>query len=165
MLSSTVKKLDPELEKRIDALIAEYKNKEGALLPLLTAIQKASKRNYLPHAALIKVAEELDIPLSKLYGVATFYSLLSTEPRGKYVIRVCENAPCHVTGAKEVLEAIKAELGIDVNETTECGTFTLETTSCLGVCGVAPVIMINDEVYGNLTPEKVVEVLRGYRDN
>ena len=103
------------------------------------------------------------MPLSKVYGVATFYTLFSTKPKGKHIIRICENAPCHVLGATAVIEAFEEELGISMGGTTHDGEFTLEHTSCLGVCGVAPTVMIDDTVYGNLTPERVPLILREYR--
>ena len=100
----------------------------------------------------------MNIPLSRVYGVATFYSMFSVRPRGKYIIRICERLPCHIVGAREVIQAFEEALGIRVGETTENGKSTLEYTSCLGVCGVAPAVMINDRVYGNLTPAKVEEI-------
>jgi NADH:ubiquinone oxidoreductase subunit E len=95
--------------------------------------------------------------------VATFYSLLYTKPKGKYTVRVCESAPCHVQGAQEVVDTLVRELGVSFGETTPDGLFTLEKVSCLGVCGVAPAVMIDDRVYGNLTPETVAAVLQEYR--
>ncbi|HDM70823.1 MAG TPA: NAD(P)H-dependent oxidoreductase subunit E, partial [Thermotogales bacterium] len=87
----------------------------------------------------------------------------STKPKGKHIIRVCESLPCHVTGGREIVETLKKILGIDFGETTSDGLFTLETTGCLGLCGVSPVIMIDDEFYGDLTPEKVEEIIEEYR--
>jgi NADH-quinone oxidoreductase subunit E len=118
--------------------------------------------NSLSEAELLQVARTMDIPLSRVYGVATFYSMYSVRPRGKYVIRICESAPCHITGAQAVIRAFEQALGIRMGETTKDRKFTLEYTSCLGVCGVAPAVMINDQVYGNLTPSKVQEVLANY---
>lgn len=115
--------------------------------------------NYIPVEAAQLVAEELNVPESKVYEVLTFYTMFSTKPRGKYVIRVCVNLPCHVTGGRQIVETLKETLGIDFDQTTKDGLFTLEKTSCLGLCGVAPVIMVNDEYYGDLTPKKVKELI------
>ncbi|HPI17620.1 MAG TPA: NAD(P)H-dependent oxidoreductase subunit E, partial [Mesotoga sp.] len=98
-------------------------------------------------------------PLSKIYEVLTFYTMFSTHRRGKYVIRICKSLPCHVTGGQEVVDALKNSLEISFGETTGDGLFTLEETSCLGLCGVSPVMMINDEAYGNLTKERVSEII------
>lgn len=144
----------------VNEILCKHKNREGALIDVLHEIQELF--GYLPEQAMKQVAEGLSLPLSKVYGVATFYSLFTLEPKGKYVIRLCESAPCHIRGAGEVLSAIEEELNIKPGETTQDGKFTLEFTSCLGVCGVAPAIMIGDQVYGNLTPEKVKEVLRSF---
>ncbi|KAF2958513.1 NADH-quinone oxidoreductase subunit E [Thermotoga sp. Ku-13t] len=115
--------------------------------------------NYIPVEAAQLVAEELNVPESKVYEVLTFYTMFSTKPRGKYVIRICVNLPCHVTGGRQIVETLKETLGIDFDQTTKDGLFTLEKTSCLGLCGVAPVIMVNDEYYGDLTPKKVKELI------
>lgn len=130
------------------------------LLEILGQLQKGT--NFLERDTLVAVAEELDLPLAEVYGTATFYSLYSTKPRGRYVVRVCESAPCHIDGAADILAAVKAHLGVAVDETTDDSQFTLETTSCLGVCSVGPAMMINDEVYGNLTPDRAVEILQSY---
>ncbi|NLK09044.1 MAG: NADH-quinone oxidoreductase subunit NuoE [Firmicutes bacterium] len=141
-------------------IVSQNGAKEEALLQILHDIQ--ADDNSLSEAELLQVARALDIPLSRVYGVATFYSLYSVQPRGKFIIRICESAPCHIVGARAVISAFEEALGIKMGETTTDGKFTLEATSCLGVCGVAPAVMINDEVYGNLTPDKVVEVLAEY---
>lgn len=119
--------------------------------------------NYIPPEAAEIVAEELNVPPSKVYEVLTFYTMFSTKPRGRYVIRVCVNLPCHVTGGREIVKAIQEMLNVKFGETTEDGLFTLETTSCLGLCGVAPVIMINDQYYGDLTVKKIREIIESLR--
>lgn len=150
-------------EERVKAIINGHAGDASALLKVLHAIQDLDGVNYLSEQELILVAEGLNVPLSKVYGVATFYSLYSVKPRGRHIIRVCENAPCHVVGAAEVIQALQELLGIKVGETTSDGNFTLELTSCLGVCGVAPAMMIGDDVHGNLTPEKLNSILAEYR--
>ncbi len=132
---------------------------------LINALHQIQNRfgNYIPVEAAKVVAEELNVPESKVYEVLTFYTMFSTKPRGKYVIRVCVNLPCHVTGGRQIVESLKETLGIDFDQTTKDGLFTLERTSCLGLCGVAPVIMVNDEYYGDLTPKKVKEIIESLR--
>lgn len=147
---------------KIEESVREHEGRPDALISVLRKIQQAL--GYLPEEALVRVARTLNVPLSKVYGVATFYSLFAVGSRkGTYIIRVCENAPCHVLGAREVIRALEGELGIKMGGTTPDGRFTLEYTSCLGVCGVAPAIMINDDVYGNLTPQRVRAILSEYR--
>ncbi|MEN3202413.1 MAG: NADH-quinone oxidoreductase subunit NuoE [Atribacterota bacterium] len=146
----------------VEAVIAKYREEKTPLLCILEEVQE--KWGYLPRDVLGYIAQRLEIPSSTVYGVATFYAFLETKPVGKYVIRVCRSAPCHVRGAMNVLETLKKELGIREGETTRDGKFTLEVTSCLGVCGVAPAMMINDVTYGNLTEDRIREVLAFYRD-
>jgi len=132
---------------------------------LINALHQIQNRfgNYIPVEAAKVVAEELNVAESKVYEVLTFYTMFSTKPRGKYVIRVCVNLPCHVTGGRQIVEALKETLGVDFDQTTKDGLFTLERTSCLGLCGVAPVVMVNDEYYGDLTPKKVKEIIENLR--
>ena len=146
---------------RVDEIVQNYSDVKTPLIYILKDVQK--EYGYLSDTVLTQVAKKTMIPLSEIYGVATFYSLFTTTPKGKYIVRCCNNAPCHVKGSKEVLEKIKQYLGLEMNETTSDGAFTLEFTSCLGLCAVAPVMMINDDVYGNLTPEKAVAILKDYK--
>lgn len=146
---------------KVSEILAKYSRRPDALVSILHDVQKEA--GYLSEEAITEIASGLDIPVSKVYGVATFYTLFSTKPKGQYIIRVCENAPCHVLGAKGIVEALEKELGIPMGGTTSDGKFTLEYTSCLGVCGVAPAIMINEAVYGNLTPERVPLILKEYK--
>ncbi|MCD6551779.1 NADH-quinone oxidoreductase subunit NuoE [Thermotoga sp.] len=140
----------------------ESAEERDTLINTLHEIQKHFK-NFIPPEAAEIVAEELNVPLSKVYEVLTFYTMFSTKPRGKYVIRVCESLPCHVENGREVVKALKETLKIDFGQTTPDNMFTLEMTSCLGLCGVAPVIMVNDEYYGNMTPEKVRDLINKLR--
>ncbi len=151
------------VEERVLRIVSQHGAQEDSLLQILHGVQ--ADNNSLSEAELTQVARAMDIPLSRVYGVATFYSLYSVRPRGKFVIRVCESAPCHITGAQAVIRAFEQGLGIKMGETTRDRKFTLEYTSCLGVCGVAPAVMINDQVYGNLTPEKVKDVLANYDED
>jgi len=154
--------LTDEQKKRIGKIIADWREKPGPLLPVLQAVQ--NEVGYLSEEVLITIASGLDLPLSKVYGVATFYTLFNTKPKARHIIRLCESAPCHVEGAGEILAALERALGVKVGESTPDGLFTLETASCLGVCGVAPAIMIDDEVYGNLTPRDIDWILARYRE-
>lgn len=149
----------------VQEILAQNDYKKDRLLEILRELQaQKTEHNSLTEADLVQVAEGLDVPLAHIYGVATFYSLYSISPRGQHVIRMCENAPCHIQGAKQVIAEFERQLGISVNETTPDKRFTLELTSCLGVCGVAPAVMIDSAVYGNLTPEKVADVLAQYKE-
>lgn len=145
----------------LDELINKYRNTPGALIPVLHQAQQIF--GYLSEDVQIKVAEGLNLPLSEVYGVITFYSFFSTKPRGKYTIGVCLGTACYVKGAAQILQTVKDELGIEMDETTDDGLFTLTVTRCLGACGLAPVMMIGDDVYGRLTPERVPEILNSYR--
>jgi len=149
-----------EAKKSLRQVIAEHNSDPGALLDILREAQKI--HGFLSTAVMEEIADQLDIPVSRVYGVATFYTLLATKPKGEHIIRVCESPPCHIRGAVNILETLKEVLGINPGETTEDNKFTLELTSCLGVCGVAPAMMIGDRVYGNLTPERVKEILKTY---
>jgi NADH:ubiquinone oxidoreductase subunit E len=148
----------PDVE-RVGEIIAQYEEPEA----LVEALRDLDARwGYLPREALRIVAQAYQMTPSQLYGVASFYSLLSTVPRGKHVIRCCESAPCQLSGSGELLEAAKEALDIDVGQTTEDGKFTLETTSCLGLCGVGPVLSVDEKVYGRLTTGKVNDILNRY---
>jgi NADH:ubiquinone oxidoreductase subunit E len=117
------------------------------------------RMGYIPRAEVEKLARELKMPAAKVFGAATFYSLFSVTPRGKHVVRFCEDAPCHVAGGRAVYDAIRAALHLEPGQTSADGKWTFEMTSCLGVCGVGPVIMVDDDVYGNVTTERVPEIL------
>ena len=150
----------PDLS-RVDAIVKNYNDTKTPLIYILKDVQK--EYGHLPEEVLTRVAMKTNIPLSEVYGVATFYSLFTITPKGKHMVRCCNTAPCHVNGSKEVLNKIKEYLGIEIGETTPDQKFTLEFTSCLGLCAVAPIMMVNDEVYGNLTPEKAVAILKDYK--
>ncbi|MEA2055118.1 MAG: NADH-quinone oxidoreductase subunit NuoE [Candidatus Thermoplasmatota archaeon] len=133
--------------------IREYEKSQSSLIPLLQETQKAF--GYLPKKALQEISGYLDIPLSRTYGVATFYSQFRFKPLGKYMVKICHGTACHVNGGINISQAIRGEFGIEEGETTEDGLVTLERVACLGCCSLAPVVMIHDKVYGNLTPDKV----------
>lgn len=150
--------LTQEIKNRLDQIIARYDVQDGTLLMLLREVESLFHYS-LPTETLDYLSQKLNIPLAKLYGVVTFYSLFSTSPRGKYIIRICESPPCHLMGSDSVIDYLKTYLNIGLGETTSDGKYTLEITSCLGICAVAPAMMINDEMVGNLTPSKIKEVL------
>ncbi len=147
------KVLDSYNECKKDSL-----NEDDILLNTLHSLQKEFN-GYIPLEAAEMLSELMDEPASKINEVLTFYTMLSTNERGKYIIRVCKSLPCHVTNGEKVINQLKIRLNIDFGETTEDGLFTLEQSSCLGLCGVSPVMLINDEAYGNLTPEKVDKII------
>ena len=154
--------MDEELVK-VDQVIDQYQADQEALVEILREINAASGQ-YLTRAQLERVARRLRLPLSKVYSVASFYSLISLKPLGRHVIRFCEDAPCHVVGGKEVWDALERELGIPFGETTPDGQWSLLTTSCIGACAVGPVMMVDTDIYGNLTPEKVHDIIERYRE-
>jgi NADH:ubiquinone oxidoreductase subunit E len=149
-----------ERYKKLAEIIARYAGQSGALIPVLHQAQEVF--GYLPHDVQVLIAEGLDVPLSEIDGVITFYSLFTSQPQGKYKVGICLGTACYVKGAALVLEELKKELGIDINETSTDGLFTLEVTRCVGACGLAPVMTIGDDVYGRLTPEDVSGILDKY---
>ncbi|HRR51467.1 MAG TPA: NADH-quinone oxidoreductase subunit NuoE, partial [Candidatus Cloacimonas sp.] len=134
------------------------------LIQILHEIQNADPQHYISNEAVDTVAEYLNIPANHIYGVLTFYTMYSTKPRGKNIIRLCESPPCYIKGSENILRKLKVLLGVNVGETTKDGLFTLELCACLGVCGNAPVMMINDDFYGDLTEEKVEEIIDKIRE-
>jgi len=147
----------------IKEICKKYAPHKDNLIQILHEIQDQDPQHYISPEAVDTVAEYLDIPVNHIYGVLTFYTMYSTKPRGKNIIRLCESPPCYIKGSDNMLRKLKVLLGINIGETTKDGLFTLEFTSCLGVCGNAPVMMINDDVYGDLTEEKVEEIIERIR--
>lgn len=138
---------------QLQEAINRHKGEPGALMPVLQEAQNIF--GYVPLDVQEQIADGLDTTLSEVYGVATFYSQFSLEPKGQYVVGVCLGTACYVKGSQKVLDKLSEELKIPVGKTTEDGRFTLNATRCLGACGLAPVMMINDEVYGRLTPDEI----------
>jgi NADH-quinone oxidoreductase subunit E len=147
-----------EVQRKFDFRNQHYVGQEGKLIPLLQKAQESE--GYLTRARLLEIHQETGIPLSNIYGVATFYAQFRLTPVGKNLIRVCHGTACHVAGAKDISEAIEETLNIRNGETTADRLFTLETVSCIGCCSLAPVIMINNETYGNLSERQVKKVLK-----
>ena len=146
---------------KVDEIRAHYNGVKGALIPVLQEAQGAY--GFLPKDIISRIAQTLKIPVSQVYGVVTFYSQFHLNPRGRNIIRVCQGTACHVRGAKAVLKALEDELRIAPGQTTTDERFTLETVACLGACGLAPVLMINDDTHGRLTPETVCKLLDRYQ--
>lgn len=132
-------------------------SRDGTLIPALQAIQE--EHGYLPETELVEVARRLRIPVSRAFGVATFYSQFSLRPRGRRTIRVCLGTACHVSGGQEILDALSRELGVAPGETSESGD-TLDVVGCLGCCSLAPVLMLDDQVLGRATPDKALQSTR-----
>lgn len=150
----------PEQEKELRELIEKYKNMQGPLMPILQGAQDIY--GYLPVEVQTIISEELDIPLEKVYGVITFYSQFSLSPKGEYKISICMGTACYVKGSGDVFDRLKLKLGIDSGECTADGRFSLDATRCLGCCGLAPVITVNDDVYGRLTADDIDGILEKY---
>jgi NADH-quinone oxidoreductase subunit E len=142
-----------------EEIITKYDRSAENLLSILHDLQDDQEQHYLTDRDLRLAAQYLHLPFSFVHGVASFYTMFSLTPRGKHIIRVCQSPPCHLMGATTLAQELTRRLGIDFGQTTPDGVFTLEMTSCLGVCGVAPAMMVNDEVYGNLTPGRIQEIL------
>lgn len=149
------------LLERLEEIIITLKEKPGALIPVLQATQ--SLFGYIPNEAILKISEILNEPLSKIFGVITFYSFFSLKPRGKYLIRVCMGTACYVQGANEVLTALKQQLGVDIGETTDDKIFTLDIGRCFGACGLAPIIMVNDDVHQWVKSSEVAKIIKNYK--
>ena len=143
------------------AVLAEKGKDKGALIYLLQSAQELF--GYIPVDAIEDISEVTGVPAADIYGVITFYSQFRMQPMGKHVIRICEGTACHVNGAKGILTTLETELKIKVNDTTEDGLFTLLSVACIGCCSLAPVIMIDDETYGSLTPDKTSQIIKKYR--
>ena len=148
-----------ELEQ-VDAILSEYTERRGLLVPILQDIQ--ARYNYLPREALERVAEQRHIPLSQVYTVANFYAAFSLAPRGKHIVSVCMGTACHVRGAVKVLEKIEHELGIKTGQSTPDLKFTLETVNCVGACALGPMVIIGEDYHGEMSPDTVGSVLENY---
>ncbi|MBP3540244.1 MAG: NADH-quinone oxidoreductase subunit NuoE [Clostridia bacterium] len=147
--------------EQLAKVIEEHKDQKGGLMPVLQEAQAIF--GCVPLDVQEIIAEGLNVTLSEVYGVATFYSQFSLEPKGEYVCGVCLGTACYVKGSQKVLDKLASELNIEVGRTTPDGKFTIQATRCLGACGLAPVMMINDEVYGRLTPEEIPGILAKYQ--
>ncbi|HHV45969.1 MAG TPA: NAD(P)H-dependent oxidoreductase subunit E [Tissierellia bacterium] len=150
-------------KEEIDDIIEARGNNQSSIISILQDIQE--KYRYLPVEILEYVSKKMDLSPAKIFGVATFYENFSLEPKGKYIIKICDGTACHVKKSIPVLEALRKELNLsEKKHTTDDLLFTIETVSCLGACGLAPVITINDEVHGKMTPDKAVDIIKGLKE-
>lgn len=145
----------------VQAAIAQHGLTSESLIPILSEVNE--KLGYLPVDAMAEISRSLRLPGSQLLSVASFYRMLSTKPRGQHIIQFCESAPCHVMGGRLVRRVLQEELGLEPGQTSADGQWTLQAISCPGICGVGPVMLIDDEVYGNLTAKRIPEILAQYR--
>ena len=156
-----VEKSSEKAWEQLSVLLDKYRGTKGSVIPVLQQAQDIF--GYLPKDVLIHISKEINVPISQIYGVVTFYAQFHLAPRGENIVRSCQGTACHVRGAKAVLAAIKEKLGLkDGQVTTPDLKFTLETVACIGACGLAPVFMVNDETHGRLTPESVGPILDKY---
>ncbi|HOK06474.1 MAG TPA: NAD(P)H-dependent oxidoreductase subunit E [Syntrophales bacterium] len=155
-----LKEFTPEQVEKLKEIIERYKGKPGGLIPVLEEAQVSLE--YLPVPVQKVIAAELNLPLSRVYGVVTFYSFFTMTPRGRHTVRVCLGTACYVRGGKAIAETIEKLYDVKEGETTADRRFTYETVRCLGACGLGPVVVIDDEVHGRMKPAKVKEVLNQY---
>ena len=155
-----LKEFTKEQVVKLNSIIEKFKGKPGGLIPVLEEAQVALE--YLPISVQKRIASGLNLPLSRVYGVVTFYSFFTMTPRGKHTVRVCLGTACYVRGGKALTEALEKQFGIKVGETTADRMFTLESVRCLGACGLGPVVVVDEDIHGRLKPGKVKEVLSQY---
>ncbi|MBI4495346.1 MAG: NAD(P)H-dependent oxidoreductase subunit E [Deltaproteobacteria bacterium] len=149
--------------KKVDAVIDRYHAEKSSLIGILQDIQEEFR--YLPREALLRVTERLEIPISQVYAVATFYKSFSLVPRGDHEIHVCLGTACHLRGGQRLVENFERHLKVQAGQTTTDGKFTLETVNCLGACALAPLVRVGQKNYGQMTGDKVSRVLREYRED
>jgi NADH-quinone oxidoreductase E subunit len=145
---------------KLDEILQKYRGIEGALIPILQEVQEIY--GYLPEDVLNMIGKHLHMPMSRIYGVVTFYAQFYLTPRGRHTVRVCRGTACHVRGGKNILKAVQQYLGVAENETTDDFKFTFETVACLGACALSPVLLVNKNYYGKLTPARVEQILKQY---
>ncbi len=153
----------PEQEKQLHAVIEKYKGQPGATMPILQEAQAIY--GYLPEEVQVLISCDLDIPLSEIYGIASFYSQFTMNPKGKYRVSVCMGTACYVKGSGEILDKVCAKLGCQADSITADGKFSVDATRCIGACGLAPVMTVNEDVYGRLTPAQIDGILDKYLSN
>lgn len=154
------KEFSAEQIARLEAIIARHKSKPGGLIPVLEEAQVILE--YLPVCVQKKIAEELNLPFSRVYGVVTFYSFFTMTPRGRHTARVCMGTACYVRGGKALADALKKEFGVEEGGTTPDRKYTYETIRCLGACGLGPVVIVDKDVHGRMKPSKIKDMLSQY---
>jgi NADH:ubiquinone oxidoreductase subunit E len=155
-----LKEFTAEQVAKLNSIIEKFKGKPGGLIPVLEEAQVALE--FIPISVQKRIASGLNLPLSRVYGVVTFYSFFTMTPRGKHTVRVCLGTACYVRGGKAIAETLQKALGINDGETTPDRMFTLETVRCLGACGLGPVVVVDEDIHGRLKSGKVKEVLSQY---
>ncbi|HOJ52350.1 MAG TPA: NAD(P)H-dependent oxidoreductase subunit E [Syntrophales bacterium] len=156
-----LKEFTPEQVAKLDEIIERYKDKPGSLIPVLEEAQMLLE--YLPVSVQKRIANGLNLPFSRVFGVVTFYSFFTMTPRGRHTIRVCLGTACYVRGGKAIAETLEKTLGVKEGETTADRRFTYETVRCLGACGLGPVVVIDNEVHGRMKPAKLKDTLNKYQ--
>lgn len=152
-----------ETGTRIDELLAPWKGaRREALIPILQEVQEAC--GYLPQEAIVRVSRHLDLPTSKVYGVATFYNQFRFQPKGKYHFMVCRGTACHVKGSDKVLQTVMKQLKLSPGQTSRDRMFSLEVVACMGACGLAPVVNVNGEFYAKVSPRKLAQIIQSCRE-
>lgn len=151
----------PEQEAQLKKVIEEHKGQKGAVIPVLHEAQNIY--GYLPIEVQEMISEGLNVPLAEIYGIVTFYAQFSLNPKGKYQIGVCLGTACYVKGSGDILEKVKEILGVEVGECTPDGLFSIDATRCIGACGLAPVLTVNEDVYGRLVVDDVPGIIEKYR--
>lgn len=146
--------------EKIDQVIHKYKGRHGALIPVLKEVQDVC--GYLPKKVQHRIADQLHLPSSQIYGVVSFYAFFTTVPRGRYIIRVCMGTACYVRGSKEILDTLQRELEVEVGGITRDRKFSLEAVRCVGACGLAPVVVVGQDTHGMVTPGRVANILGSY---
>jgi NADH:ubiquinone oxidoreductase subunit E len=139
----------------LEPILLEYRDQKGAVIPILQRAQDIY--GYLPEEAMIEIAKKSNISISQLYGIATFYAQFNLEPRGRHIISICDGTACHVRGAPKLVTAVEEKLNLVAGGSDPDYKYTLEIVYCLGSCGLAPIALVNDQVYGNTTPDSLVE--------
>ncbi|MCS7260768.1 MAG: NADH-quinone oxidoreductase subunit NuoE [Anaerolineae bacterium] len=157
---SEIAQLDDKVCTVVRQAIERHGKEREGLIPVLSDVNRAL--GYLSPEALSEISRQMRVPKSQVFSVASFYRMLSTKPRGRHVIQFCESAPCHVVGGREVWQALQEELGLQPGETSADGRWTLVTTSCLGVCAVGPVVIVDNDIYGNVDRAQVPQILARY---
>lgn len=150
--------IDPLDLTLLDPIILEYKEQKGAVIPILQRAQEVY--GYLPKEVLVNISKKIGVPLSQLYGVVTFYAQFNLEPRGRHIVSVCDGTACHVRGAPKIIDDIEGVLNLERGGSDPDFKYTLEIVYCLGSCGLAPIVVVDDQVYGKTTSESLIEQLR-----
>lgn len=149
--------IDERIKKEVQEIMNKYRVEKDNLIPILNEVQE--KYGYIPKIAKLEISNYLNMPMAEIYGVVTFYSRFTLEPKGEYNISVCLGTACFVKGSQKILDRLKERLQLEEGQTSNDGKFSLDTTRCVGACGIAPVFTVNDEVYGKATVKKLDEVL------